>query len=238
MLKRITIIALATAMATQSMAAVQSVRGTNFTAPAHGIAVSEAGEMFVIAKHPPRNAPKRAPKPVGLSLRLAGGISITAAGPRTTTPTAEPIETIRTGRVEPTGIEVKLALRPEGVEARPVLVEAPSEACPPVTVHFAFGKSDLVSAEQEKLRAHLAVCPKNGAPLKVTGYTCSIGPQAFNESLALKRAEAVARWLRSNGYSVGGTEGVGEKDPITTEPGRQSENRRAVVAEDLKVEKK
>ncbi|HLL11653.1 MAG TPA: OmpA family protein, partial [Rubrivivax sp.] len=65
------------------------------------------------------------------------------------------------------------------------------------------------------------------------GHTDSIGTDAYNEKLALRRSEAVKKYLVSKGMDAGRvyTEGKGEKQPVATNKtsaGRQK-NRRVEV---------
>ncbi|MCJ7602846.1 MAG: OmpA family protein, partial [Desulfobulbaceae bacterium] len=64
---------------------------------------------------------------------------------------------------------------------------------------------DLASAElPEKAKTEiLQVLEKKvsrSIQLKVTGFTCDLGPQRVNDQLALQRAEVVAELLKSHGY--------------------------------------
>jgi hypothetical protein len=71
------------------------------------------------------------------------------------------------------------------------------------------------------------------AKVVIEGHTDSVGPPAYNQSLALSRAQAVRSALVREGVEVGRIEvrGLGENNPVAsndTKEGRR-ENRRAQV---------
>lgn len=73
-----------------------------------------------------------------------------------------------------------------------------------------FGKNDyrVTQKEKRKLMHAIAKLKKSNATIKVAGYTCNLGSKKYNDSVALKRAEAVADILKKNGITV--TEVVGK----------------------------
>ena len=105
-----------------------------------------------------------------------------------------------------------------------------------LTVHVNFDtnksvikKSDM--AELEKLEAF--VRKYQACKFEVNGYTDSTGPEAFNQGLSERRADAVKAYIISKGGNPDRvtTAGHGESDPVgdnATAKGR-AENRRAVV---------
>ena len=69
--------------------------------------------------------------------------------------------------------------------------------------------------------------------VRISGYTDSTGPEAYNMKLSQRRADAVAAYLTDNGIATDriSTKAFGEADPVAsnaTAAGRQ-QNRRAVV---------
>ncbi len=93
-----------------------------------------------------------------------------------------------------------------GVEATPFLVEIPHEE-----VLFEFDRADIRVCEEpkmtrtlEQVRAALArLSSAFAARLYVAGYTDTVGSRDYNRDLSRRRAEAIARWFRAHGLSVG-----------------------------------
>lgn len=82
-------------------------------------------------------------------------------------------------------------------------------------VLFDFGSSALTPDATAKIKDVAGRIGTGGRPVAVVGYTDSIGDDATNLSLSLRRAKAVAAVLRA-GTSPGAqvtTDGRGEKDP-------------------------
>lgn len=129
----------------------------------------------------------------------------------------------------------------DGVKEVVVTEDAP--VCPDVIVlknlHFDFDSTKVHEDDKAKLeKAHdfiraevPAGCHKTES-VSVTGHTDSTGPEAYNEGLSLRRAEAVVEYLRSIGTKISLIpQGKGESDPIadnSTKEGR-AENRRVVI---------
>lgn len=71
--------------------------------------------------------------------------------------------------------------------------------------------------------------------MKVVGHTDSTGPEAYNQALSQRRAQAVADYIVSRAYNVRPADievvGMGEADPIASNDTREgrAENRRVVV---------
>lgn len=63
----------------------------------------------------------------------------------------------------------------------------------PFTIHFAFGTAYLTEADRQALRDKLPALTNRR--LAIVGYTDNIGPPAFNDWLALRRAESVKHYL-------------------------------------------
>ena len=84
------------------------------------------------------------------------------------------------------------------------------------TVLFAFGSAHLSAHEQLRLSELLKEFPDNDT-LDITGYTCTIGTDAYNEQLALHRAQEVAAFLTKGGLTIGGVSGRGKCCPVSTD---------------------
>ena len=96
--------------------------------------------------------------------------------------------------------------------------------------------SDEVKPEARNNLRELALSLEKypGSDLLILGHTDSVGTDEYNKSLSVRRADAAAEYLISQGVrrSRVGTGGLGEEEPIAsndTDAGRQ-ENRRVEVA--------
>lgn len=150
------------------------------------------------------------------------------AGPTLKTPflrTDEP-----TSKVTPTVIEQ------DKDEFDSATDEAPSDAAGsvdgiPFTTHFAFGTARLSEADKQAL---LNVLPEFGQQrLFVVGFTDSVGPQDFNDWLALRRAQSVKAYLVELGLNANDIEVSGrgkccylQSNDTTTD---RAANRRAEI---------
>lgn len=101
------------------------------------------------------------------------------------------------------------------------------------TCLFHFNSSILISSEADKILAVLAkkISKKEikETPLVVTGYTCSLGPDEYNQILSLQRAKAVADLLRRHDFTVATVQGKGSQNPVTNDPRLFHLNRRVTV---------
>lgn len=101
---------------------------------------------------------------------------------------------------------------------------------------FDFDKAVLKPEGKEKIKKYReeAQAQLSGVDkIKITGYTDSIGSDAYNKKLSLRRAEAVSNYLVSLGVDPNKMEvtGAGESNPVAdndTEEGR-AKNRRVEV---------
>ncbi len=72
-----------------------------------------------------------------------------------------------------------------------------------------------------------------GSTINITGHTDIIGPAKYNQTLGLKRAQIIQKYLESKGFDANKmiTDSKGKDQPVadqTTEDGR-AKNRRAVI---------
>ena len=113
-----------------------------------------------------------------------------------------------------------------------------AEACrQPIigTVFFEFDSAEVPASSNETLQfvsRNLAACGWTG--LNAVGHTDRSGSDAYNEALALRRANAVAAALAAGGVPPGfvATSGKGESEPrVPTADGiREAQNRRVEIS--------
>ena len=127
-------------------------------------------------------------------------------------------------RTEPVYYEPQPAPAPAPV---PAPTPAPAPAPAPVVkafpalpaVHFAFD-SDKVDTQKyaDELATIVSVLKEfNNTDVEITGYTDHRGPDAYNDGLSLRRAEAVKKYLVEQGVSAARLSTSGEgKDPKTS----------------------
>jgi outer membrane protein OmpA-like peptidoglycan-associated protein len=99
---------------------------------------------------------------------------------------------------------------------------------PILTVYFDFNSWHLKGVERKKIKDALPSL-KSADALKVTGYTCDVGSQPVNDELALRRARAVASYLREVGIKGEDLSVEGRGKCCYTDPDRRSLNRRAEI---------
>jgi OOP family OmpA-OmpF porin len=128
--------------------------------------------------------------------------------------------------------EVAPAPKPEA--AKPAPTPVAQKVSLATDTHFDFDRSALRPEGKAKLN-DLASKIKaiNLEVVIAVGHTCSIGSEAYNQKLSVRRAESVKAYLVSKGIETNRiyTEGKGEKQPAysnKTREGRQK-NRRVEV---------
>lgn len=100
---------------------------------------------------------------------------------------------------------------------------------------FDFDSYALKSATRMNLQELASNMKKyNETEVEILGHTDSVGSGSYNQSLSVQRAEAVKKYLVSQGISSARlkTRGYGESDPIAsneTEEGRQQNRRVEIV---------
>lgn len=142
--------------------------------------------------------------------------------------------------------ECGYAAKKEEAKAEPA--PAPVAAAPVVLEHivvnniqFKFDSAELtddakatLDALSSRLAPHKDSLGSGASSMKVTGHTDSSGPEAYNQKLSERRANAVAKYLsESHGISMDAmtVSGMGEAEPIAdngTREGR-ARNRRVEI---------
>ena len=87
------------------------------------------------------------------------------------------------------------------------------------TLYFATNRSDLEPAAKAKLQDVIAYLKKHKeASIHIAGHADGSGPDAINQSLSVKRAEAAAAYLKSKGIPAAqiSTESFGSQKPTAT----------------------
>lgn len=103
----------------------------------------------------------------------------------------------------------------------------------PTMVNFAFDSAVLDGAARATLRQQadwIKQFPE--VRFRVYGHTDLVGPDAYNKSLGLRRAQAVVSFLVSQGISRSRLEAVtsfGETQPLVVTESREPRNRRTVT---------
>lgn len=117
----------------------------------------------------------------------------------------------------------------------PVLVAPPAQKMTYATdTFFDFDKSVLKPKGKEKLDALLGEMQSMRLDvIIIVGHTDSLGSDAYNEKLSLRRSEAVGAYLVSHGVDKSrvSTKGMGESQPVAdnkTKDGR-AQNRRVEI---------
>ncbi|WP_235953255.1 OmpA family protein [Salipiger sp. PrR002] len=103
----------------------------------------------------------------------------------------------------------------------------------PSMVNFAFNSTVLDAAAQQVLRQQATwIRQFPEVRFRVYGHTDLVGNAAYNKSLGLRRAQAVVRFLATQGISTSRLEAVvsfGETQPLIVTEGRERRNRRTVT---------
>ncbi|MDA7428442.1 OmpA family protein [Primorskyibacter aestuariivivens] len=101
------------------------------------------------------------------------------------------------------------------------------------TVNFAFNSSVLDAGARDTLREQAAwIRQFPEVRFRVYGHTDSVGSNAYNKHLGMRRAQAVVAFLASQGISRSRLEAVvsfGESQPLIVTEGRERRNRRTVT---------
>jgi OOP family OmpA-OmpF porin len=142
----------------------------------------------------------------------------------------------------------ELATKECNPELFPEVTEAPPAPPPPpvpaytkhtvsATALFDFNKSVLKPEGKKAIHdidADIKASKAKVIDIKVVGYTDSVGTDAYNQQLSIRRANAVKDYMVSEGVDPGiiDAKGMGEADPVAsnkTAAGR-AENRRVEIS--------
>lgn len=130
---------------------------------------------------------------------------------------------------------LETALAPAPVAAAPAPEEPALPPLPdPIEVLFDHDSASITAQGARRIaQAVTNYTISRSTGVRVVGHTDTSGSDAYNEALAMQRAEAVARSLRSRGLSVSAisTASVGEED-LAVETGdnvKEEANRRVVI---------
>ncbi|MBJ6122707.1 OmpA family protein [Sphingomonas sp. BT553] len=108
----------------------------------------------------------------------------------------------------------------------------------PADILFDFDKASLrPDAEQSLRKAAELLGSYPAAPVKVNGHTDGKGTDAYNDPLSLRRAQAVAAWLKRNGGRDATVAGLGKRQPVagnakpdgSDDPDGRQRNRRVEI---------
>ena len=127
------------------------------------------------------------------------------------------IDDTLTKEIEPLNLALRLTTPPPTIlpqlttseEVKPAAKPEAELRCPIGTAYFDFDRSSLVAQEMTHLEQLVKLIPPEKS-VAVTGYTCSIGKDAYNEKLSYRRANSVASYLVELGVRVGRVEGKGK----------------------------
>lgn len=108
----------------------------------------------------------------------------------------------------------------------------------PADILFDFDKADLrADAERSLRKAADLLQSYPAAPVLINGHTDAKGTDAYNDPLSLRRAQAVATWLKANGERNATVAGLGERRPVapntkpdgSDDPDGRQRNRRVEI---------
>lgn len=102
-------------------------------------------------------------------------------------------------------LRAKLAEKPAEVVKTVETVKTVPVASGNYVVYFTKGSSELSDISKSVLNEI-----PTGSSVKITGAADEVGSASFNQTLSLRRAEAVAKYLSDRNITVDGIEGIGE----------------------------
>lgn len=131
---------------------------------------------------------------------------------------------------------VELPKRPPAKPAKAAppkaeVVPPPSEALMSAKVLFDFDSANLRPEAKIALDTFAAKLPTDGRIL-VVGHTCSIGTDAYNHALGLRRAKAVALYIHSKRLDLtifGSSEGESQPEASNATKAGRAANRRVMI---------
>jgi OOP family OmpA-OmpF porin len=153
---------------------------------------------------------------------------------------------VRTGSWKKEDMTVECGAEPPRAAAPPPPPPAPVYESKTIAAEalFDFNKSSLKPEGKAAIHALDEDIKAKGAQvidINVIGHTDSIGPEAYNETLSVKRATSVKEFMVSEGIDAGVIDisGQGERNPVAsndTDAGR-AQNRRVEIQVGVKVPK-
>lgn len=97
-------------------------------------------------------------------------------------------------------------------------------------VYFQLNSAILSTNEANSILSGIEKCQiTQSSPLIITGFTCDLGPDQFNQTLSLQRAKTVADLLRIHGLTVAIVQGKGSQNPISSDRQYLFKNRRVEI---------
>lgn len=108
----------------------------------------------------------------------------------------------------------------------------------PADILFDFDKANLRADADPSLRKAADLLQSYpDAPILINGHTDAKGSEAYNDPLSLRRAQAVATWLKGNGGRSATVAGLGERRPVgpntradgSDDPDGRQRNRRVEI---------
>ena len=92
------------------------------------------------------------------------------------------------------------------------------QTCQLPVPHFDLDSAELSQVEIARLLKNVQACHIGlDITVNVTGHTCRLGTEAYNQNLSLRRAGRVADLLRKQGYTIGEVTGKGPTCPVAGE---------------------
>lgn len=167
----------------------------------------------------------------GVKLKLGFMLAKTKQAP--TKEIMEPEEVVQTN--QPTQIVEQEVVVAEEVEPQEAVLS--DEQVAYIEQPLVFGeidKADVPSSLQARLDSIAKLVNDNaGVNIKVTGHTCDLGSESLNQQVGMKRAEAVAEYLKTIGVASDQMEleSKGESDPDfpNTTALNRGKNRRVTI---------
>jgi outer membrane protein OmpA-like peptidoglycan-associated protein len=102
----------------------------------------------------------------------------------------------------------------------PAINPQPVNRTDSIVIYFAFDNDKINVIELKKLSGV-------SGSVEITGHTCPIGSDSYNDGLGLRRAQSVKQVLKS--CTVTSLTSSGERQLVTTDPKKYSLNRRVVL---------
>jgi outer membrane protein OmpA-like peptidoglycan-associated protein len=93
----------------------------------------------------------------------------------------------------------------------------PGYVCVP-SIYFRFNRFDISDYEKDQLDrlvSRLKERPDRPRKIRVVGHTCDLGSDPHNDRLSLMRAQSVADYLESNGFTISESKGEGKRHPVS-----------------------